>query len=81
MDSSKYPGNTTGNDTFTVNRLILHPINNVYLTSRNLGSYDSISAFSKNVIKNQTTVDYGFVIVNELLFSDVKLLRIPVARF
>ena len=25
----KYPGNATGNDTFIVNRLVLHPINNV----------------------------------------------------
>ena len=33
--AGKYPGNTTGNDTFTVNRLVLHPTNSVYLTSTN----------------------------------------------
>ena len=66
--SGKYPGNTTGDDTFTVNRLVLHPINNLYLTSSNLGSYDTISAFSDNCIKKiPITADYGFMIVDQLV--------------
>ena len=66
--AGKYPSNTSGNDTFIVNRLVLHPINNIYLTSTNLGSYDTISAFSNNVIKKvPVNVDYGFMIINELV--------------
>jgi len=47
----------------------LHPINNLYLTSSNLGSYDTISAFgSNNVIKKiPITADYGFMIVDQLV--------------
>ena len=34
----------------TINRLRLQPIHNMYLTSSNLGSYDTVSNFSDNII-------------------------------
>ena len=56
----KYPGNATVNDTFSVNRLVSHPINTVYIyiyiPSRNFGSSDAISAFRNHVLREFTLI-------------------------
>ena len=56
----------------TINRLRLQPIHNIYLTSSNLGSYDTVSNFSDNIIKQiPVTSDYGYMIVDRLVsFAD-----------
>ena len=56
----------------TINRLRLQPIHNIYLTSPNLGSYDTVSNFSDNIIKQiPVTSDYGYMIVDRLIsFAD-----------
>ena len=44
----------------------LRSINNVYITSPNLGSFDTIAPFSNNVIKKvPVSVGYGFMIVDQ----------------
>ena len=56
----------------TINRLRLQPIHNIYITSPNLGSYDTISNFSDNIIKQvPVTSEYGYMIVDRLVsFAD-----------
>jgi len=56
----------------TINRLRLQPIHNIYITSPNLGSYDTVSNFSDNIIKQvPVTSDYGYMIVDRLVsFAD-----------
>ena len=55
-----------------INRLRLQPIHNIYITSPNLGSYDTVSNFSDNIIKQvPVTSDYGYMIVDRLVsFAD-----------
>lgn len=44
----------------------LQPINNVYITSPNLGSFDTIASFSNNVVKKvPVTVPYGYMIIDQ----------------
>ena len=44
----------------------LNHINNVYITSPNLGSFDTLATFSNNIIKKvPVTAGYGFMIVNQ----------------
>ena len=44
----------------------LQTINNIYITSPNLGSFDTISDFSNNVIKKvPVTAPYGYMIVDQ----------------
>ena len=44
----------------------LQPINNVYMTSPNLGSFDTIASFSNNVIKKvPITQPYGYMVVDQ----------------
>ena len=56
----------------TINRLRLQPIHNIYITSPNLGNYDTVSNFSDNIIKQiPVTSDYGYMIVDRLVsFAD-----------
>ena len=51
--------------TDTVN---IQPINNVYITSPSLGSYDTLATFSQNVIKKvPVSAAYGYMIVDQYL--------------
>lgn len=44
----------------------IHPINNIYITSPNLGSFDTLSPFSNNVIKKvPINVPYGYMIIDQ----------------
>ena len=48
--------------------LLLQRVNNIYLTSPNLGSFDTISAFSNNVIKKVPVLaSYGYMIVDQVI--------------
>ena len=60
------------NNRMIINRLSLQPIHSVYITSPNLGCYDTISHFSDNIIKQvPVTADYGYMIVDQLVsFAD-----------
>ena len=62
----------TKNKQMIINRLKLQPIHNIYITSPNLGSYDTVSNFSDNIIKQvPVTSDYGYMIVDRLVsFAD-----------
>ena len=49
----------------------LNHINNVYITSPNLGSFDTLATFSNNIIKKvPVTAGYGFMIVNQNMEVD-----------
>jgi len=49
----------------------LQSINNVYITSPNLGSFDTVAPFSNNVIKKvPVTVPYGYMIVDQIMSSE-----------
>ena len=51
---------------FTSGFVSLQPINNIYITSPNLGSFDTIAEFSNNVIKKvPVTVPYGYMIIDQ----------------
>ena len=53
-------------ETFVSGFVNLQPIHNIYLTSPNLGSFDSISPFSNNVIKKiPVTVPFGYMIIDQ----------------
>lgn len=53
-------------ETFVSDFVSLQPINNVYITSPNLGSFDTIAPFSNNVIKKvPVTVPYGYMIIDQ----------------
>ena len=56
----------------SINRLRLQPIHNICITSPNLGSYDTVSNFSDNIIKQvPVTSDYGYMIFDRLVsFAD-----------
>ena len=60
------------NNKMIINRLRLQPIHNIYITSPNLGSYDTVSNFSDTIIKQvPVTSDYGYTIVDRLVsFAD-----------
>ena len=48
--------------------LNLHVINNAYITSPNLGSFDTVSAFSHNVVKKvPVTANYGYMIFDQYM--------------
>ena len=56
------------NNIMIINRLRLQPIHYIYITSPNLGSYDTMSNFSDNIIKQiPVTSDYGYMIVDRLV--------------
>ena len=49
----------------------LQSINNVYITSPNLGSFDTIAPFSNNIIKKvPVTAGYGFMIVDQIMSTN-----------
>ena len=53
-------------ETFKSDFISTQPINNVYLTSPNLGSFDTSSPFSNNVIKKiPVNAPYGYVIIDQ----------------
>ena len=53
-------------ETFVSGFVNLQPIHNIYLTSPNLGSFDTISPFSNNVIKKiPVTVPFGYMIIDQ----------------
>jgi hypothetical protein len=54
------------NTTMTTGFINLNHINNVYITSPNLGSFDTLSTFSNNIIKKvPVTSPYSFMIVDQ----------------
>jgi len=49
----------------------LNQIHNVYLTSPNLGSFDTIASFSNNIIKKiPVTADYGQMILDQFISTN-----------
>ena len=53
-------------EVFTSDFITTQPIYNIYITSPNLGSFDTISPFSNNVIKKvPINVPYGYMIVDQ----------------
>lgn len=51
--------------------LNLHPINNIYITSPNLGSFDTLAAFSNNIIKKVPVLsNYGFMIIDQFMTNN-----------
>ena len=53
-------------ETFQSDFISTQPMYNIYITSPNLGSFDTISTFSNNVIKKvPITVPYGYMIVDQ----------------
>lgn len=53
-------------ETFNTDFVRLQPISNVYLTSPNFGSFDTLSSFSNNVIKKiPVNVPYGYMIIDQ----------------
>ena len=56
---------------YNIDFVNLQPINNVYITSPTLGSYDTLATFSNNVIKKiPVTADYGYMIVDQFIASN-----------
>jgi hypothetical protein len=59
------------NTTLTTGFVNLNHINNVYITSPNLGSFDTLATFSNNIIKKvPVTAPYGFMIVDQYMSSN-----------
>ena len=57
--------------TWTSGFVNLNHINNIYITSPNLGSFDTLSTFSDNIIKKvPVTGSYGFMIVDQLMSTN-----------
>ena len=51
--------------------LNLQIINNVYITSPNLGSFDTVSAFSHNIVKKvPVTANYGYMIFDQAMTTN-----------
>ena len=49
----------------------LNHINNVYITSPNLGSFDSLATFSNNVIKKvPVNASYGYMVVDQVMSTN-----------
>jgi len=54
------------NNSYISERLVMNTINNVYITSPNLGSFDTIAHFSNNVIRKVPVIaSYGYMIVDQ----------------
>ena len=57
--------------TWTSGFVNLNHINNVYITSPNLGSFDTLSTFSNNIIKKvPVTGSYGYMIVDQYMTAN-----------
>ena len=53
---------------YMATRIILHPVNSVYVTSPNLGNFDTLAHFSNNVIKKVPVLsDYGTLICDQFV--------------
>jgi len=53
---------------YIIKRLNLQKINNVYITSPNLGAFDTLSNFSNNVLKKvPVNVSYGYMIIDQFI--------------
>ena len=53
-------------ETFNTDFVRLQPISNVYITSPNFGSFDTLSSFSNNVIKKvPVNVPYGYMTIDQ----------------
>ena len=53
-------------ETFNTDFVRLQPISNIYITSPNFGSFDTLSSFSNNVVKKvPVNVPYGFMIIDQ----------------
>ena len=53
-------------ETFQSDFISTQPMYNIYITSPNLGSFDTISTFSNNVIKKvPINVPYGYMILDQ----------------
>ena len=64
--------------TLTTDFVNLKSINNVYITSPNMGSFDTISSFSNNRIKKvPVNVGYGFMIVDQSSYASDYLKTAP----
>ena len=62
---------TSDSQTLTTEFVNLQSINNVYITSPNLGSFDTIAPFSSNVIKKvPVNAGYGFMIVDQIMSTN-----------
>ena len=49
----------------------LNHINNVYITSPNLGSFDTTATFSNNIIKKvPVNAGYGFMVVDQFMSTN-----------
>ena len=58
----------------------------VYITSPNLGSYDTVASFSKNIVKKTpVTANYGYMIIDQYMsnndFSDCSNQTIKTLEF
>ena len=59
------------NSTFTTGFVNLNHINNVYITSPNLGSFDTLATFSNNVIKKvPVNAQYGYMVVDQVMSTN-----------
>ena len=59
------------NSTFTTGFVNLNHINNVYITSPNLGSFDTLATFSNNVIKKvPVNAYYGYMVVDQVMSTN-----------
>ena len=59
------------NTTYTTGFVNLNHINNVYITSPNLGSFDTLATFSNNIIKKvPVTAGYGFMVVDQVMTTN-----------
>lgn len=59
------------NSTFTTGFVNLNHINNVYITSPNLGSFDTLATFSNNVIKKvPVNASYGYMVVDQVMSTN-----------
>ena len=57
--------------TFTTGFVNLNHINNVYITSPNLGSFDTLATFSNNVIKKvPVNASYGYMVVDQVMSTN-----------
>ena len=59
------------NSTFTTGFVNLNHINNVYITSPNLGSFDTLATFSNNVIKKvPVNAQCSFMVVDQVMSTN-----------
>jgi hypothetical protein len=57
--------------TVNLSPIIIQNVDNIYMTSPNLGSFDTVCSFSNNVIKKiPVTVDYGYMIVDQFMATN-----------